>query len=442
MLPTNPLNSPIWRGSAKWHPASTSRSDKKIGMNVKNLKISGCSTRRKLKISAIVFTGMVALAQLTGPLAAQQSKSKPRATPVEVDAVITGPFSQTIPLIGRFVARQRGEVATRVKGAVSMINVNVGDRVQKGDIIASLIQDRLEWQRSLQRAEVSTFAARMETKKAHITLLKKELQRISSLKKSPAFSQARLDDKDQEILVANSELIEAEASLRKARANLKLTEIDFQDAQIRAPFSGVVSQKHTAAGSYLNVGAKVVTLIDDRTLEIEADVPSSRIAGLKPGMEVTGVFDHAGRIKAMVRATVPDENPLTRTRAVRFTPVLPNGHNGLAANQSITLYLPYGEQKNVMSVHKDAILSRRGLKLVIVPTNGRVAFRPVTLGEAIGNRFVVLSGLKDGEMVVIRGNERLRPKQAITYKGQPKPIEPPSKSGSKANTEKPPKSDG
>ena len=346
-----------------------------------------------------------------------------KATQVKVDPVRMSPYTQTIPLIGRFVARQRGDVATRVSGAVSKIEVDVGDRVSKGDVIASLVHDRLEWQRSLQRAEVSTYAARAATTTARITLLQKEMQRITSLKKSPAFSQARLDDKEQEILVAKSELVEAEASQRKARATLKLTEIDFKDAQILAPFDGVVSQKHTSAGSYLNVGAKVVTLIDDRTLEIEADVPSSRVSSLKPGTEVIGIFNQSETIKTRVRAAVPDENPQTRTRAVRFTPVLPDGQEGLAANQSITLNLPYGEQKNVLSVDKDAILNRRGLKLVIVPTDGRVTFRPVTLGNAVGNRFVVLEGLKEGELVVTRGNERLRPDQEITYEGQAEPPE-------------------
>jgi RND family efflux transporter MFP subunit len=359
--------------------------------------------------------GVMVMAFGLMPTIAQEKK----ATPVKVDAVRMSPYTQTIPLIGRFVARQQGDVATRVSGAVAKINVEVGDRVSKGDIIASLIDDRLQWQRSLQRAEVSNSTARVETSKARLTLLQKELKRISSLKKSPAFSQARLDDKEQQILVASSELVEAEANLRKARATLNLTDIDYKDAKIRAPFDGVVSQKHTSAGSYLNVGTKVVTLIDDRTLEIEADVPSSRILGLQSGTEVAGIFGQDAAVMTTVRAIVPEENPQTRTRAVRFSPILPDGQEGLAANQSITLYLPHGAKKNVLSVHKDAILNRRGMKLVIVPTNGQVAFRPVTLGDAVGNRFVVLKGLKEGEVVVTRGNERLRPKQVISYDGQP-----------------------
>jgi multidrug efflux pump subunit AcrA (membrane-fusion protein) len=85
------------------------------------------------------------------------------------------------------------------------------------------------------------------------------------------------------------------------------------------------------------------------------------------------------------------------------------------------LNLPSGAQKNVLSVHKDAVLIRRGNQIVVIVENGKANFRPVKLGEASGNRFIVQSGLKNGDVVVIRGNERLRPKQAVRFKGMPKP---------------------
>jgi len=374
--------------------------------------------RRQCRPGIAISFGLIAIFTGLAPALAQENKTPP-ATPVKVDRVRLSPYNQTIPLIGRFVARQSGDVATRVSGAVQQVTVDVGDRVKAGDVVATLVQDRFEWQLNLQRAEVSNFTARADTKKAGITLLQHERQRIASLRDSPAFSQARLDDKEQLIAVAKSELAEAEANLRKARATLMLADIDFKNTRINAPFNGVVVQKYTSAGSYLNVGARVVTLVDDNTLEIEADVPSERATDLPPGIEVMGTFARNGRFRAIVRAVVPEENPQTRTRAVRFTPRLPDDQRGLAANQSVTLLLPHGEQENVLSVHKDAILDRRGVKLVVVPENGLATFHPVTLGDAVGGRFVVLDGLKEGDLVVIRGNERLRPKQPVSFDAQP-----------------------
>jgi len=343
------------------------------------------------------------------------------ATLVQVDAVKIAPHVQTVPVIGRFIARQAGVVSARARGTVQTMEVDVGDRVDAGSVMAVLVRDRLQWERNLYSAEVSNYAAQAETKKAKTELLRQELGRLLSLKKSPAFSQARLDDKKQNILVAESEAAEAQAQLRKAQANLKLRQIDYQDGEIKAPYGGVVTQKHTAVGSYLNVGSPVFSLIDDTTLEIEADVPSDRIGSLKSGVMVQVSLDKKSTIRAAVRAVVPEENPQTRTRAVRFEPIEMDGVENLAANQSVTLHLPSGAEREVLSVHKDAVLNRRGNQLVVLVDAGKAKFQTVQLGEAAGNRFIVLGGLNDGDIVIIRGNERLRPGQPVRYEGMPKP---------------------
>jgi multidrug efflux pump subunit AcrA (membrane-fusion protein) len=73
----------------------------------------------------------------------------------------------------------------------------------------------------------------------------------------------------------------------------------------------------------------------------------------------------------------------------------------------------------VVSVHKDAVLRRQGRASVYVIENGTAQSREVTLGPAVGSRFQVKEGLKPGDIVVIRGNERLRPGQPVSYPEQP-----------------------
>ena len=351
----------------------------------------------------------------------KKTKDGRSATLVQVDTVKIVPYDQTTPVIGRFVARQAGVVAARAKGAIDKMIVDVGDRVETGSVMAVLIRDRLLWERNLYQAEVSNYKAQLKTKRAKVKLLEQELSRLNLLQKSPAFSQARLEDKQQNVLVAKSEVAESQAQLRKAQANLKLRQIDYIDGKIKAPYGGVVTQKHTSVGSYVSVGSPVFTLVDDTTLEIEADVPAERIPSLKFGIIINGSINKHSKIKAAVRAVVPEENPQTRTRAVRFQPIQMDGVRNLAANQSVTLNLPSGAQTKVLSVHKDAILNRRGNQIIVIVKNGKASFLPVKLGEATGNRFIVQNGLKDGDVVVTRGNERLRPKQSVRYKGMPKP---------------------
>ena len=122
----------------------------------------------------------------------------------------------------------------------------------------------------------------------------------------------------QEVSMLNSRVEEASARLKQIEADARLAQIDLNYATIRAPFSGVVTKRHTDVGAYVNVGQAVVSLIDDSALEVEADVPVQRVTGLKPGVTVS-VHINGITVEAEVRAVVPQENPQTRTRAVRFT---------------------------------------------------------------------------------------------------------------------------
>jgi len=78
-----------------------------------------------------------------------------------------------------------------------------------------------------------------------------------------------------------------------------------------------------------------------------------------------------------------------------------------------------GEPRDVVSVHKDAVIARGDGNVVYVVEDGKANIRQVQTGEALGVRFEVISGLVPGDIVVTRGNERLRPGQDVTYKGMP-----------------------
>ena len=363
--------------------------------------------RRLAAAALIVAAGWTAAL----PAAAQSSF----ATPVGVDEVRREPLSQTVPVIGRLVARQSGVVAARARGPVAKISVDVGDKVDNGAVIAVLVPDRLHWERQLRAAQVAEAEAALTTAKVETALKAQELKRMEGLRKSSAFSQARYDDARLEVAKARSAAAEAEASRAQVRAYLKLAEIDLHNAKITAPFPGVVSMRHTEVGSYLNVGDPVVTLIDDQRLEIEADVPAERIPGLEAGTVVSFRIDGSSLLHATVRAVVPEENPMTRTRAVRFTPDFGSRRAKLATNQSVTLHLPVGTARTAVTVHKDAILNRADKTVVFVVAGDKAQMRPVRLGDAVGGRFEVLSGLDTGDLVVVRGNERLRPGQKVRF---------------------------
>ena len=351
------------------------------------------------------------------PAAAQKAGGKKSGGPppkaVRVDAVIVEPKSQTYPVIGRLVAQRTGAVAARINGAVVEMNATVGDRVNKGDIIAVLAIERLTAQRDKYAAALATRRAMVQTAQAEASKTAQELRRMSNLKKSSAFSRARYEDLQRDVDARQATLVERRSQQKEAQAELDQVAIDLYNGRIRAPYSGVVSEKHTEIGSYVNVGNPVVTLISDTEIEVEAEVPSDRIAGLSPGTIVRFRLDDGTDHRATVRSIIPRENARTRTRPVRFTPKFGEKSSRFAINQSVTVLVPIGKIQQVVTVHKDAIVHRGPNRVVSIVRNGRAFPRQVTLGVAVGNRYIVEKGLKAGDQVVTHGNETLPPGAAV-----------------------------
>ncbi len=372
----------------------------------------GRSYLLKTLVNRSLIVGCLFLGSINTPFA-QENANGPPAAAVGLDAVIIEPLNQTVAVIGRFVARQSGDVAARISAPVEEYLVEVGDRVEKGDVLAILVKDTFEWERNRQRAEVQSTRAQLQTDRDTLLLLEQELKRLDRLRQSPAFSEARYADKAQEVARAKSEISRSQALIKFAEATLALADLDLTYTKVVAPYPGAIIRRHTEAGSYVRVGDPLVSLLDYTNLEIEADVPANRIGGLQPGRELKASFENGQPLMAMVRAVIPDENPRTRTRRVRFTPTFIDNASSSAANQTVTVRVPVGEVRDVVTVHKDAVLNRRGAQIVIVNDDGKATFRTVELGEAVGSRFVVLKGLTKDDEVVVRGNERIRPGQSL-----------------------------
>ncbi len=365
---------------------------------------------RRVLAAVVILVGVCAGASLAA--------TAEQPTVVRVDPVRTETAEQTIPVIGRLIANQAGDVAARADGLVEALSVDVGDRVAAGDVIARLNIDRLTAERDLRVAEAEAAAAAVTAAQAELDLRRQEYERLAGLRESPAFSLGQFDDKAREVQIARSRLAGARGNLARARAQAHLAEIALEDARIRAPYDGVVTYTHAEVGEYIDVGDPIVRLVDDSALEIEADVPGTRLNALTPGATV-GAEIAGTRVTATVRAVLPEENPQTRTRVVRLVADLA-ADNDFAANQDVIIHVPLGRERDVLTVHKDAVLHRGGrYEVFVVGDDGTAQLRPVSIGDAIGTRFVVRDGLAEEDLVVVRGNERLYPGQPIAVGNPP-----------------------
>ena len=183
---------------------------------------------------------------------------------------------------------------------------------------------------------------------------------------------------------------------------------------VAAPFSGVVIDVSVIPGQFIAAGTAVVRLLDTDAFEVQASVPSRYIANLSPGQEMAATTETDEDLTLQLRAVLPLEDASTRTRTVLFSAPELGALSSVAEGQSITVQIPVGQPRNLLSVPKDALVQARGGWTVFVAEEGQAQPRTVTLGLPVGDRYEVTSGLAEGDLVVVRGNERLRPGQAIT----------------------------
>jgi RND family efflux transporter MFP subunit len=354
-------------------------------------------------------TALAGTLAVSRPALAQQQP----AAVVRVDTVATRTMADTVPVVGRLVAMRAGTVAARVGGAVTGFQVMVGDHVDIDQVLVVLDKATLQVRRDLAVGRLAQAQAAVATRREEVALARQELKRLEKLRPSAATSEALYEDALRREAVARSRVAEGEAALETFRAELALAELDLDYATVRAPYPGVVIERLTEVGAYAQPGQAVARLQSDVALEVEAAVPYRRLAGVTQGTKIRVELDDGTSHPATVRAVLPEENLLTRTRVVRLVPTFGETVNPLAAGQTVTVQVPAGLQREVLSVHKDAVIKRGEQDLVYVVVDGTAQLRPVRLGEAVGTRFEALEGLADGDQVVTRDNERLRPNDPV-----------------------------
>jgi RND family efflux transporter MFP subunit len=347
---------------------------------------------------------------------------------VTTDRVDRRSVSETVSIFGQVVATRESDVAMRVAGVVAEIGVYVGTQLDAGDMLAVLDRELLELELRSKRAARAEAEAGVEVARASLTLAERGFARVEGLRGTSAFSQGQFDDRESAVAQARGGLAQAEARLLNAQVAADRAAYDLERSMLRAPFSGTVLEVMVDPGEYVQVGAPVARIVNIDDLEIEANVPAEFIDALAPGMELRGVRADGAPLPLTVRAVLPTEFSATRTRPVRLTGDMGALEGQVAVGQTLTLEVPREAPRDVVLVPKDAVTQARGTWSVFVHEDGKAVPRDIAIGDSFGDRFEVLSGLSEGDEVVVRGNERLRPMQDIA----PQPVTAPDTSGGDA----------
>lgn len=319
-----------------------------------------------------------------------------------------------VPVSGSLVARQQVQIHANVSGyEIKGIVADIGDQVNKGDMLAWLSDDALSAQYAqataeLRRAQAAVLQARSQIASSEATLTEAvaSLERTRSLRRSGNASQAVLDQaiaaeasaRAQEGSASNG-LGVALAAVEQAEAAQRLAKLNLDYTQIVAPVDGLIVVRNAELGAISGTGGDpLFTMIAGGEVELAADVIETALGQLNPGdpaeIRVAGVGPVTGRIR-LVPAAV---DPVTRLGLARISLAPdPRLRVGLFANGWIVT-----ERREALTVPSSAVLSDGMAEQVQVVTDGLVETRQIRTGLTWQGQREVLEGLALGEKVITR----------------------------------------
>jgi len=345
------------------------------------------------------------IAALSGMLAGCRSERRTEATAAEAvrNVSVIVAHRTTVPdwleAVGTVRAAQTSEVSSQIMGTIIEIRAREGDRVQSGQILALI--DAAQPRAAVEQATAAEAAAQKEVSAADsdFALAEATRKRYQQLYEKKSVSPQEFDEVQARYQSAEARRDMARAGQAQANAVLTQARTSLSYTQIRAPFSGLVTEKKADAGTLASPGMPLFSIEDTRSYRLEATVDESDIGVARLGQPVSTFLDALGStdLRGKVEQIVPAADPASRSFLVKIElPVDARLHSGLFGRARFSR----GELVALL-IPQSAIVQRGQLQGVyIIGANQIALLRYVTLGKSAGQQVEVLSGLQEGERLV------------------------------------------
>ena len=343
---------------------------------------------------AALTVAALACAVFAWPAQAADDK-KPAAPKAALTVTVTQPQATSllvrISANGNIAAWQEASVGTEANGLrLAEVRVNVGDVVQRGQVLATFAPDTLQADAAQSRATVAEAEATLAEAAANA-------QRARGLQATGALSDAAIN----QYLTAERT---AQARLEAQRAMARMQQLRLKQTQVLAPDSGVISARSATVGAVLPAGQELFRMIRQGRLEWRAEVAASDLAALKPGMAALVTPAGGAPIKGSVRIVAPTVDAQTRNGLVYVD--LPPGvaqagaaRAGMFARGEFEIGSGSG-----LTLPQGAVLLRDGFSYVLrVGADARLTEVKVKVGRRVGDRVEVTSGVDASTRVVASG---------------------------------------
>ncbi|MGB5986365.1 MAG: efflux RND transporter periplasmic adaptor subunit [Desulfobacterales bacterium] len=334
----------------------------------------------------------------------------PPPAKVKVGRIFQQELAPTNPMVGVLDFDQKSGLSSEINGLIQHQEIQEGARVRKGDLLVRLNTDFLEKDIDILKTQQDQIAVKIDN-------ARKNVQRFKELFQKSAGSEKAYDDLADEL----SELLLEQEIIQKRIERQKITLVK---SRIRAPFNGLILEKHKNEGEWLAAGSAVCTIASIDDIVVRVFIPEGTIRFVQPGQAVSvtiGALDKT--LQGEVETLVPVADMTSKTVQVKI--VIPYQEN-IVQNMSATVHIPAAHAMTLMMVPRDALVRNQGKAFIYTVKENTAKILPVTIAAYAG----VLVGLSDpylteGMPVVIDGNERLRPNQPVEILA-PDPNETPS----------------
>ena len=312
---------------------------------------------------------------------------------VQVQRVAFGNRDSAREFVGVVRARYESDLGFRVAGKIVTRVVNVGDRVQEGDVVARLDPQDLKLQVESAEAELSAAQSSLAQTAA-------DFERYSTLRTRGFASIAEFDRKK----AANDE---AEGRLERARRALDLARNQLGYTELKADADGLITAALAEPGQVVAIGQPVARLARRGEKEAVIALPETSLADARKARASVRLWSDRNRVlTARLRELAPQADVATRTYAARYT--IENADDAVAFGMTATVTLASAADAPVARLPLAAVINRgNGPSVYVVGEGGALEMRPVTIASFDEDAALVTGGIREGEKIVTLGVQKL-----------------------------------
>lgn len=367
---------------------------------------------------------------------ARSQEGTPKA--VRVEAVRQDSVRRSVDVVGTLAAVDQVTISSEADGKVSRILADLGDRVRAGQVLVRIDSEKQQYSYEQQQAALARALAQYgatdpenlpeiektpDAQRANADLIQatQAYDRASELFKRTLISQQALDDAKAALqskrAIYNAALQNGKnlrASIQASEATMKLAGRQLRDTEIRAPFDGFVEKRLVNPGELVKSQTPVMAIVRLDPLKVMAEIPEKMAPWISTGQPVDLQVDAYPARTFTGKVSRISPGVTTATRAFPFEALVPNSGTVLKPGTFARVHIESGQVDTVLTLPYAALQYRYGVNRVFVVEGGKLALRELSVGQRLGERIEIVSGVKAGDRVAVTDVDTLADGEAVT----------------------------